>query len=607
MRSSLLRLEAVHPVLNRLPRNERVARIESPEGLSHWLQQQLTAADASTTGAQEYFDRYSTHPVLPDRLAALPEDNSVVEPSPSALTLLAEPDKIALQLVAHIERIALEQEKKDLVELRKWLRSARRTGHYRAAQLPGGALALIAGVCGLVALPYGMWQASLVFFLLILPLGLWFYWLGRYHDRRDLPVPDLKSFLEGRKNFPLPDLKQKQLAMEVELNATITGERNASRKAARLIDEAYAALGRCDYLRAHIAGRLAADHAKHSVERALVMAIATTAFGQGDTANDHLEFAQKKTGLRSSSSQWAVAWALMLRNDWMKAEALLHATMHRRQDDPNLRAVLAYCQGRRGKLQSAIENFRACCTLRAPTEQHLRQFISLLLDRGALREATERFKEFGPAALYDPEVIFLRLQLHLLRHDFDRAAQELTLLHLDETPGNRLLEIAFLYENARTDAKAAEFYERALKRGHYPQAWLGLARRAHKAKDKAQARLHVHTALDVSKEPAEHAVSAYALFSSAIALLRELEELTDQAKAWIVHVQPGKNGGPLAKHSLLIYATTQQDAQGFFSKLMQVMQPADPLVPPAFIVAQLAGKDMQPIRPVFPGVQYVYQ
>ena len=85
MRSSLQRLHDVEPILSRLPWNERVAQIESPEGLSQLLLRDLAGPVPSGEEQKESVDRYSTHPSLKDRLAALTEDGSHLTPSPSGL------------------------------------------------------------------------------------------------------------------------------------------------------------------------------------------------------------------------------------------------------------------------------------------------------------------------------------------------------------------------------------------------------------------------------------------------------------------------------------------------------------------------------------------
>jgi heat shock protein HtpX len=608
MRASLQRLEVLHPKLARLPWNERVAKIESPDGLSRWLQQELAAAGpAAEDGPAEVFDRYSTHPSLRDRLAALPADNSKLSESQSGLSLLAEPDNIVLKLVAAIQQTALKEEAKDLRELRKWLRKIRDTRSYRAAQLPG--MLVIGGsiVCGAIALAMGMWVAAAACFLGLVPLGIWFWILGRYRDKRPLPVPDYEAFMKGRQDYPLPDLENREKKIEEELRQLIAGEPKKRRQAARLVDEGVAALGRVDYLRAHVASRLAQKLDPKSVECALVTLVAAGAFDQRDVVGGLMAAALKQTGLRSPSSAWAGAWALLLCGDWRAAEAFLHEAMKPRPDDPQLLALLAFCQSRRGKWQSALANIRRCCQPRPPTAQHHKLFVSLLLDHGALREAGRLLEQFGPAAAYDPDVVHLRIHFHLLRREFAHAEQQLAMLAESDLPGHRLLAIGYLYENARTDTKAVEFFQRALAQGHYPDALLALARHAAEARDKARAREYIHAALDTMKKAADKAASAYDVFHPALNQLLRLEEPVDSCRAWLARFLPGKDAGLLTKHALLVFAPTEQAVHAYVQTLLQAMKPGEPPLSGAYVQVQPAPRDLQPVRPVRPGIQYVYQ
>ena len=608
MRSSLQRLEAVQTKLARLPWNERVAKIESPDGLSRWLQAELACTGTNNSSdSGEIFDRYSTHPPLRDRLAALPDDASALGESPSGLSLLADPDTIALKLVAAIQQTALREENKDLRDLRTLLSKIRDTRSYRLAQLPG-MLVIAAGiVCGAVSLAMEIWLGAALWFLVIVPLGIWFWILGRYRDKRPLPVPDFDAFMTARQDYPLPDIENREKKLEEELRQLTTGETKKRRQATRLVEEAYAALGRTDYLRAHVAARLAQELDPKSIERELAMLVSAAAFNQQDTVGNLFQVVRKKTGLHSPSTTWAGAWALLLCGDWRPAEALLHETLKHQPDHPQLLAMLALCQSRRGKLQSALSNIRRCCQPQPPSERHLKLFVGLLLDHGAQREAGQRMEQFGPASAYDPDVVHLRIQLHLLRHEFESAERQLTMLGESDLQGHRLLAIGHLYENARVDKKAVEFFQRVLEKGHYPEALLALARHSAEAKDMAQARQYIYAAIDTTKTAAAHASNAYDVFQSALNQLLHLEEPLGSCRAWLTRFLPGKDAGPLTKHSFMVFAPTAQTAQEYLQTLVGAVKPDEPPLSGAYIVINPAPGDLQPARPVRPGIQYVYQ
>jgi Zn-dependent protease with chaperone function len=608
LRSSLARLDRTHAKLVRLPWNERVSRIESPEGLGRWLQQEL-ADTASETEARspEIFDRYSTHPSHRDRLAALPPDDSPPVESPAGLGLLADPDRIALKLVDAIEATLREQERKDLRELKKWVRSIRPSGTWRAAQLPGLLLILGSAVVGVVGLFMGEWQFALLLLLLGLPLGIWLNRLGFYRDRQMLPVPDFPTFLRARKNFPIPDVREKEKPIEAEMRALIAHEKSKRRKVARLVEEAYAALGRAEYLRAHVAARVCTELDQKTVERAIAMMVSAAAFSQHDVTNPLVLFVLKKTAVRSPSSAWGLGWVMMLNGEWSRAEALLHEVLQRRPNDANLRAMLAFCQGRRNKLQSAIETMRELCTPRAPSEEHLDVLINLLLDRGALREAAARMAEYTPGTAPDPDRAYQRIRLHVMRRELAETDQLLEALDVAKLPGARLVMFGLLYEDARVDATAVKFFQAALERGHYPQALLALARSASQARDHTRAREHIFAALDTTKTLGEGAASAYDVFQAALAQLLNLEEPIAECRAWIAGVLPGKQAGPLSKHAVVVFARTEKEAGTYFQDLIRATQPAAAPVAGAYLDVKFAPGDLQPARPVRPGVQYVYR
>src|SRR5262249_41354248 len=74
LQSALLRIEHIDRNAARLPWRERVAQLQSGEGFGDWLRKEL--ATTETTKASdvkaELRSKYSTHPSLRDRLAALP-------------------------------------------------------------------------------------------------------------------------------------------------------------------------------------------------------------------------------------------------------------------------------------------------------------------------------------------------------------------------------------------------------------------------------------------------------------------------------------------------------------------------------------------------------
>ena len=467
-------------------------------------------------------------------------------------------------------------------------------------------LTIFAGIAvGFWSLAEGNWWAAVIAPLAFAALGVWFYRLGYYDDQRELTVPDFALFMNVRNSLRGAAVREREKEIESDLRGLIASVTPKKRRLVRLIEEAYAALGRCDYLHAHVAARLAAELDNDSIERALAMMIAAAAFHQGDTVNELFHFVLKRTSFRSSSSVWAAAWALLLLGDWSHAEALLHEARRFRPNVGTLTSMLALCQGTRGKFQSAIENIRWVCQSPSVSDEHLKLFVGLLLDRGALREVEAQWGKFSDAS--DPEVVFLHVRFHLLRREFAAAEQKLAGLDLTKTSGQQLLAVGLLYENARADESALKFFTLTLERGHYPEAYLALARHADKIKDRAKARDHVHAALDVTKPLGENAASAFAVFPQALAQLLDLEDANLDCRAWITSFLPGKEAGPLTNRSLIVYAPTENDAAVHLKSLLRAMKPGLAPATGASMNIKAAPRDMQPRRAVRPGVQYVFQ
>jgi Zn-dependent protease with chaperone function/tetratricopeptide (TPR) repeat protein len=609
LRSSLQKLEILADRLARLPWNERVAQIQSDEGLSHWLVQELAPdAPASQSGdAPHIFNRYSTHPAMRDRLAALPDDGSQLHESTPAIGLLADPDAVARKLVGEIERLLFDQENQDLKGLRQWLRKTRRGARVRPAQWPGLIIGIGVCLCSVVAVGVGSWLVALLSAGLGLPLAIFLYRIGHYRDRHALPVPDyasLKAVWSDPKEIKDIEAVQKQL--QKELRDKLAQEKRKSRKLSLMVSETYQALARCDYLRAHVASRLCIEIDNKSVEGSLALSIASAAHHQADQSNRSLQTVLRNTALRSPSTAWGAAWALTLSGAWMPAEALLHEGMKNRPGDPTFLALLALCQSRRGKLQNALANARLTCTPKPASAEHAKLLIRLLLDRGDLNEAAQWLRQLEKETHEDRELQFSIIRLHLLRREFAAADEWIQHVTAQEVPPHLFVELGGLYERARNDSKAVEFYQRALTAGYLPEALLGLARQAAQAGDNAQARKHILAALDVTMPLGKKARSAFDLFSGALAQLWALNEPAADCKAWIIGFLAGTKAGPLTRRSLFVYAHNEREASGYLRTIMQAMEPNNPLMSAIHFNIKEAPKDLQPAQPVRPGVQHLY-
>ena len=611
LRSSLQRLDRLQAQLDRLPWNERRAQIKSEEGLSRWLVREL-ATVAERLPADENTGQtnnpYSTHPATADRLAALPADGSFLRESPNGLGLLVHPDKVALELVTEIERILLEAERADRRELRRWLRRIRRHTHVRPLQWPGVVVMLAGLIGGFVSFAALPWYAAVPLIATVVTLGWGLFRAADYRDRIELPRPDFALLKAAwSKRGEIRDIEAVQKQLEKELRGAIAKEKKKKLQVAALEQAAYAALARCDYLRAHVAARLSRELAPNTVEGSLALAIAAAALHQTEQAHAVLNVVQVQSSFRSLSTQWGAAWALTLLGAWMPAEAMLAETLKKQPGDPTVLALLALNQSRRGKLFTALENLRKTCQPVQTGIEHTKLLISLLLDQGDLPEAEHWLRQLDQKTADDREVQYSWVRRHLLQRQYSEAARWIEQMERQDISGDYLLAFGRQYENARDDLNAAAYFNRALEKGHYPEAHLGLARLAVQVRDKPKARKHILASLDTTRLLGENASSPHQVFHHALSQLLSLESPIPDCRAWIAGPLPEASAGALKHRSLMIYSRTETEAENHLRTIIQAMEPNTPPSLPHALRFALAPHDQQPVQPVRPGVQHLYQ
>ena len=609
LRSALQKLDSLHQALERLPWNERMAQIQSEAGLSKWLVQELAAkiAGPSDTRSSAVFNRYSTHPLTRDRIAALPDDGSQSGESTPGISLLADPDAVALKLAGEIERQLSVEEQKDVKQLRRWLRKLRRTGHIRPAQWPGVILTVVGigiGIGNLTSIP---WYGSVAIFSASIAAGWLLMRAMRYKDRLELPRPAFAALKAAWSDTTeIKDIKETQKLLEKELLQNVSTELKPRKKAAALAAEAYAALGRCDYLSAHVAARLCQNHNEKSVEGALALAVASAALHQPEQSERLINFVLKTTALRTTSTVWGAAWAATLMGSSMAAEALLQEAVKKQPGDTTLLALLALNQSNRNKLLGALTSIRLTCLPQPASTEHAKLLISLLLDRGDLREAHVWLQQLDRKTRDDREVQIAWIRLHLLQRQFAEAEQWIKEMEALDIPGDLLITIGRLYENARNDLKATAFFDRALVIGHYPEARLALARQAAQANEHDRAREHILAALDITKPLGKNAMAPMQIFQNALWQLLSLEPMMADCRAWIADLPLGGKPGTLNRRSMMVYARNEKEAETYLQVIRQAMEPDKAPLSGSYYNIVSAPKDLQPLHPVKPGVQRIY-
>ena len=611
MKSALSKLESLHYATSRLPWNERVAQLQQPGGYSQWLLHEIAQGappPPATEANDALFNQYSTHPSIPDRLLALPADDRVPDPqSPPAIRLLAHPDNVARRLLTELQRLMAEQEKQDSRALEKFSRRTGRDAHLRPWQNFGFLLIVAGIVCCLAGLsapaPTGVVLPGAVAII----AGVAALRLGGYRDRMELPIPNYEILITPSSGKPSDgNLAEKEKSLQAALRERFAHE-HAGKAAKRLAEESYAALQTCDYLRAHVAARECLRFDKKSTEAALALAVASAAFGNVPSTLHLLAFVQKQTGLKTFASAWGAAWAAMLAGDWIRAEAMLEKALKMRPAEFTLVSLLAIAQSRRGKLQSSIVNARLACDACPASTARQKFLIARLLDGGFTQEARERMQRLGGELQTDPELMLARTQYELLQRHFGEADQWMARLKQAGCAGQMLVRLARLYETARSADQAAGLYGEALAIGHYPEAHLGLGRIEAGRNHKEEARGHLRAALNVDRPVGQDGVTTWQILGPIFTQMLCLQEPVPNCRAWIVAFPANGHPAPLANQSFTIYAADLREAQDYFLAILGAFQPEKPpeILPPGNW--RPAPRPLQPVGPVRPGVQGLWQ
>lgn len=610
IRSSLIKLGSLQEKLARLPWHERVARFQLGEGFSRWLVQELSVANITALAElpEDVRNKYATHPVLHDRLAALPADSRPVpEGQAPGLSMLADPDAVAEKLIAEIQRVWSLEEERDSQELRRWAKKVRKSNASRPLQLTAWIIGLVGSVFSLFLWANnGMSLGLGAFVVFILAGSIWLHRFGRYRDRVALPVPDYAVIMAAAQSAPAEEERQaQQKLVDAELAGLVAGEKKPRDRAALLLKECYGALEACNYLRAYVAARKCRDEDPDSIEGDLGILVAAAGLALPDPYHLAFQRLQRCPGFPTASTVWAAAWALVLCHEWARAEAFLHVAIKDRPDESTLHLLLAVCQSRRGKLQGAILSARRACTPAPRNKEHAKLFLSLLLDGGFLREVREHFVPFEEAARSDAELAFCKVRLSLLHRQQALAAEWTAVVKQAASNARLLIRLAAAYETAREDGTAATLYQEALALGFYPEACLGLAHLANSRKDRPAARQHLLDALDVVRPLGPEAIGPLPLFQRTLELLLALEEPILDCQAHVAkfgaHIVPQA----LKNLEFLVFARSPADAEEYVNVIRRAMHPGCPPPLPLAILWRVASKQQQPDGPVRPGVQGV--
>lgn len=151
--------------------------------------------------------------------------------------------------------------------------------------------------------------------------------------------------------------------------------------------------------------------------------------------------------------------------------------------------------------------------------------------------------------------------------------------------------------------KRPNFFQKALARGHYPEARAGLGRLERIGGNLNAARGHLLAALDLKRIPGEGSIGTILLAGGILSELVALEPQVEDCRAWFATLNGGTGPEAFANHSFVIYSRGRQQAEEYFNELLMAMHPGSPPPPPGTIGWETAPQEQQPIVPVRPGVQ----
>jgi predicted Zn-dependent protease len=606
MRSMLIKLELLSARLSRVPWTERVAQLEAEEGFSRWLVRELhiSADKVASEIPTSAHDAYSTHPSLRDRIAALPPDDGRLPNAAPAIHLLSEPDRVAEKLIAEVHRVAAIEEQNDSKTLMRWTRKNGRAGTGQRKWV--GIIFILTGLglgAGFLTVDDVTTAAICVAFFGA--IGAFFCIRTRHRDRVQLPVPRYAELKKAWQAEQSDDLAEQAKQIESELAQQIADKRRKKHKLSVLAEEGARALTHCDYLRAEVAGRLAIGLSNKNVEGVLIYMTGAAGLGLWDNFDQNFEFVRQKTALETTSTNWGSAWSLFLARDWARAEGLLLKTVEREPDNPTFLALLAITQVQRDKSLSAVLNATKAADLEPMDVEHAKLATRILLESGRLTEAASRLRAIERHASSDVEIAMLAVRLRLLRREYDAAHQAAAVAREADNRPHWLIYLGGVFEAARQDDSAAQYYREALSSGHYPEALLGLARLAATEGKADEARDHLVCALNLEKETAPKGRTAVELFHALVEQLVQLGEPQADCRAWIVTFPPTATPAALAERSLMLYATTRYAGETHLDFVLEAMQPDARRNSAKELQWRDAPPDKQPARPVREGIQFV--
>ena len=468
--------------------SDRVAEYQRRGSIVKWIRDRyitLDLGDRRQRLAEAIADcnrtPYDSHPNLHDRLLCLglmdpPEVNG-----PAAVELLGDADAIAGRLIADIEQTAFEAEQAESARfarlVRKNLRRSRRT--------PGEWIGITLTIIGWFVFILGLIVSTATFETLhqtfdekgvaaatgspefqlaLVMLGVTFaFWIpgwmvtkhSAWREKRQLPAPSFalwKASLQAEARYRDWDADHVRVLAELQ-QLTLRGRGSA--QADFWAEQAYTALGECNYQRAGLAADMCLKLMSKHVEGRIALAIAAAYLEAPCQAISELNVVAKEWG-EGGSVLWALAWCHVLDNNPDLGTLYLARAVELRPYDATIWGALALCQAHIGKGLEALESVESARAL-TPQDPGLRDLkIQLLLEAGRARDAAAELNTTLVSASEKDDTKVLRVHAYRMMGENERAEAVMSELMRGTLPSDLVERLAFVYRTTGDPDRAAE-------------------------------------------------------------------------------------------------------------------------------------------------------
>lgn len=418
-RQALLSVNVIGHQADKIGYRERLLHLEREGSYANWLREKLQMPDDAKrleieARALERAHRHelSTHPALPDRLAAIDAVNSSGDAATlngqSGLDWFVNADEVGAQLLRHIEQTAATEEAKATKSLAKWMRKQGR-GQGGAALLGnnrvGAVIAFVVGVALAVFLFQflrSLWNlgahgseiwiigALTALVPLVALFGAFDLWRRAPARVGQLPIPPYAYYnaarlqqrafrfernadFDARKELSDAEKRalqahdeekvaQQNIARGACLRALAPEPDKSKARAHFYVRQGYDALARGDIDGAAHCARLVCEIEPERDEATLIRRVCAAMRGWTGSGGAQTKQIADKHGI---GGRWALSWIALSEDNTPLAEALLLELIRSRAANATLRALLGQCQLRNGKPREALASRKLALELHA--------------------------------------------------------------------------------------------------------------------------------------------------------------------------------------------------------------------------------------------------